>query len=184
VTQSLTPAGLDLLNRRAFLRHAGTGLGGIALAQLLANERLLGADAADQDLSPLRPEIDPARPHAPRKPHFAPKAKNVLMIFCSGACSHLDTWDYKPELIARDGQPLPGMDKFISFQGENGNLTKSPYAFKRLSQHGSLDDLRPGEREPGFARVCRHSRPARRAAVGREQLGSGILACGVSGNAV
>ena len=38
----------------------------------------------------------------------APRAKRVLMIFCSGACSHLDTWDYKPELIKYDGQPMPG----------------------------------------------------------------------------
>ncbi len=131
----LSAAGLDLLNRRSFFKHAGTGLGGMALAQLLANERLLDVDAADH--SPLRPEIDASKPHAPRKPHYAAKAKNVLVIFSSGACSHLDTWDYKPELIARDGQPMPG-EKLISFQGENGNLTKSPYAFKPRGECGKM----------------------------------------------
>ena len=44
------------------------------------------------------------------------------MIFCSGAVSHLDTFDYKPELIKRHGQPMPGADKLVTFQGEQGNL--------------------------------------------------------------
>ena len=39
------------------------------------------------------------------------------MIFCSGACSHLDTWDYKPELIKRHNTPMPGSDKLVTFQG-------------------------------------------------------------------
>ncbi len=47
--------------------------------------------------------IDPARPFAPRQPHFPAKAKNVVVIFCAGAVSQLETWDYKPELIKHDG---------------------------------------------------------------------------------
>ena len=93
-----------LTDRRAFLRDAGTGLGGIALAALLAEQGLLASD----EKTPLRPEIKPESPLAPRKPHFAPKAKRVLTIFCSGAVSHVDTFDHKPELIRRDGKPLPG----------------------------------------------------------------------------
>ena len=42
---------------------------------------------------PCARKILPQAPLAAREPHFAPKAKRVLMIFCSGACSHLDTWD-------------------------------------------------------------------------------------------
>ena len=38
------------------------------------------------------------------------------MIFCSGACSHIDTWDYKPELIRRHGQPMPG-GPAVTFRG-------------------------------------------------------------------
>ena len=53
----------------------------------------------------------------------------MLVIFCSGACSQLDTWDYKPELAARHGQPMPG-GKLITFQGEQGNLTRSPWKFR------------------------------------------------------
>ena len=114
--------GTGLIERRAFLGSAS--LGTIALAALLADERQ--ATAAE----PLRPEWSAERPHAPRPPHFAAKAKHVLVIFCSGALSHLDTWDYKPELIKRHGQPLPGGEKLVTFQGENGNVTRSPWEFQ------------------------------------------------------
>ena len=77
-----------LLNRRHFLQHTSQGLGGIALASLLAREGLLSAD------EPIRPKIDPAKPFAARDAHFKGKAKQVLVIFCSGACSQLDTFDY------------------------------------------------------------------------------------------
>jgi hypothetical protein len=111
----------------------GCGLSGIALAQLLGSEGLLAADK-----TPLRPKIDPANPHASREPHFPAKAKNVLVIFCSGACSHLDTFDYKEELIKRDGQPLPGADNLLTFQGQQGNLTKSPWEFRPRGESGKM----------------------------------------------
>jgi hypothetical protein len=60
------------------------------------------------------------------------------MIFCSGACSHLDTWDYKPELVRLDGKPMPGDDKLVTFQGEQGNLTKSPYTFRPRGESGKM----------------------------------------------
>src|SRR5882762_7377080 len=101
----LSNAGRRLLDRRAFLQFAGTGLGGIALATLLSEQGLL---ASEKDRSPIRPTIRPDAPLAARSPHFPARAKRVLLIFCSGACSHLDSWDYKPELIKMDGKPLPG----------------------------------------------------------------------------
>src|SRR5204863_2043601 len=108
---------------------------------LLAEQGLL---AAEKDRSPIRPKISPENPLAARPPHFAPKAKRVLLIFCSGACSHLDTWDYKPELIKRHGQPMPGNDKLITFQGEQGTLTRSPYAFRPRGTSGKhTSDLLP-----------------------------------------
>ncbi len=85
-----------LMNRRHFLGSTATGLGAVALTQLLSNDGLL----ADH-----RVPIDPARPHKARKPHFPAKAKNVLVLFCAGACSQLETWDYKPDLIRLDGTP-------------------------------------------------------------------------------
>ena len=128
--------GLRMLDRRAFLRDAGAGLGGIALAALLAQGRA-GA-------TPIRPLIDPAQPSAARLPHFAPRATKVLMFFCSGALSHLDSWDYKPELIKRHGEPMPGADKLITFQGEQGLLQRSPWEFKPRGQTGKYtSDLLP-----------------------------------------
>jgi hypothetical protein len=136
------PAPHPLLNRRSFLADAGLGLGAIALTHLLGTEGLLGASVSGLD--PIRPAIDPARPFAPRAPHFAPRAKNVLVIFCSGACSQLDTFDYKPELIRRHGQPLPGGDQLITFQGEQGALTRSPWEFRPRGECGKMvTDLLP-----------------------------------------
>ena len=126
-----------LLDRRRFLSVAGTGLGGIALAALLAEEGLLAGES-------VRPEIKPDAPLAPRKSHFAPMAKRVLTIFCSGAVSHIDSFDYKPELVKRDGLPLPGGDKLVTFQGAQGNMVKPIWAFKPRGKSGKMmSDLFP-----------------------------------------
>jgi hypothetical protein len=125
-----------LLNRRRFLGEAGMGLSAIALTHLLTRQGLLGAGISSKP--PIRPIIQPGQPYAPRPPHFPARAKNVLLIFCSGACSHLDTFDYKPELIRRHGQPMPGNEKLITFQGEQGALTKSPWEFKPRGQSGKM----------------------------------------------
>ncbi|MBM3729008.1 MAG: DUF1501 domain-containing protein [Acidobacteria bacterium] len=77
-------------------------------------------------------------------PHHAPKAKRVLQIFCPGAASHIDLWDYKPELEKRHGQPMPGGEKEVSFQGANGNLMRSPWDFVPRGQSGKrLTSLLP-----------------------------------------
>jgi len=123
-----------LLDRRHFLTQASTGLGGIALAALLAEQGLL----ADESLPPIRPEIKSDAPLAPRKPHHAAKAKRVLTIFCSGAVSHVDTFDYKPELVKQHGKPLPGSEKLVTFQGEQGNLVKPLWEFKKRGESGKM----------------------------------------------
>jgi hypothetical protein len=138
----VSQSGCSFLDRREFLQHAGSGLSGIALLSLLAENGLLRAQ--EEDRSPIRPVIRPEAPTAPRQPHFTPKAKRVLLIFCSGALSHVDTWDYKPELVKRDGQPLPGSEKLVTFQGENGNLVKPIWKFKPRGQSGKMvSDLLP-----------------------------------------
>ncbi len=117
--------GRQLLNRRGFLNESASALGSIALLDLLANDRLL----AEQ------PSINPARPFAPRACHFPAKAKNVIVIFCAGAVSQLETWDYKPELIKYDGQPLKG-GPAVTFQGPAGNLARPQYEFRQRGETG------------------------------------------------
>ena len=126
--------------RRQLLIETGSSLGSIALASLLQADGRLGSSAlfGAESKAALRPRIDPARPFASREPHFAAPAKQVLVIFCAGACSQLDTFDYKPELIRRDGQPLPGGEKLLTFQGAQGNLTKSPWEFKPRGECGKM----------------------------------------------
>jgi hypothetical protein len=134
--------GRHLLDRRSFLSDFGMGLSAVALSQMLTDDALLAADAPERKApggkTPIRPKIDPERPFGARDPHFKAKAKNVLVIFCSGACSHIDTFDYKPELIKRNGQPIPGGDKLITFQGKQGNLTRSPWKFKPRGESGKM----------------------------------------------
>lgn len=133
--------GKHLLDRRNFLAGTSTGLGGIALAQLLASQNLLLGNplptVTRDDKTPLRPKIDPTQPNRTRPPHFKPAAKNVLVIFCAGACSQIDTFDYKPELIKMDGRPMPG-EKIITFQGGQGNLQRSPWEFKPRGETGKM----------------------------------------------
>ncbi|MBX3447991.1 MAG: DUF1501 domain-containing protein [Planctomycetaceae bacterium] len=116
-----------LLDRRSFLADSGTALAGVALTNLLAGDRLLASS----------PEINPGRPFAPRQAHFAPKAKNVIVIFCAGAVSQLETWDYKPELIKHDGQPLAG-GPAVTFQGPAGNLARPQYEFRPRGETGKM----------------------------------------------
>jgi hypothetical protein len=123
------------LNRRSFLGESAFGLSGIGLASLLQSEGLLADTPAK---AATRPQIDPGKPFAARDAHFEPKAKQVLVIFCSGACSHLDTFDYKPELVKQHGKPLPGADGLVTFQGAQGNLTKSPWEFRARGESGKM----------------------------------------------
>jgi len=136
----LSPWGRRLLDRRGFLAHGGTALGSIALSQLLAGDGLLGAASPR---GPIRPEIDPSDPYAPRRPHYPAKAKNVLVIFCAGGVSHLDTWDYKPELIRQDGKPLAGGPP-VTFQGPSGELARPQYEFRQRGETGKwVSDMLP-----------------------------------------
>src|SRR5262245_4585624 len=80
------------VSRRQFLARSSWGLGGIALASFLGDS--FAAEAKDD-------------PMTPRPPHFPAKAKSVIYLGQIGAPSQFDLWDYKPELIQRDGKPVP-----------------------------------------------------------------------------
>jgi hypothetical protein len=127
-----------LLDRRAFLGEMGTGLGSIALACLLMESSSATAHAAATSHAAA---INPLAPHPP---HFPAKAKRVLQIFCPGAVSQMDTFEYKPELQRRHDQPMPGLTGASSFQGGNGNLMRSPWAWRQHGRCGKwVSDLLP-----------------------------------------
>src|SRR5580658_2032593 len=92
------PDSLDRLanrTRRHFLRQGSLGLGGLALAGLLGENRLASGAPREAD------------PFAPRAPHFPARVKNVIFLSMSGGPPHLDLFDYKPELVRRNGQDCP-----------------------------------------------------------------------------
>ncbi len=126
--QGLKRSGVDSPTRRQLLERAGCGAGLLGLATLLDDEGLLVAPAQAG-----RPGAA-ANPLASRASHFSARAKSVIWLFINGGPSHVDTWDYKPELEKRDGQELAGFDRFTGFFANAvGGLMKSPFKFQ---QHG------------------------------------------------
>ncbi len=119
-------------SRREFLWNLGGGLGGIALAHMLAESRSLAADAAQpqgQSSGGL---------------HHPAKARRVVQFFMSGAASQCDLYDYKPELIKRNGQPFDPGEKVELFQSNPGDCMASPWAWKQHRQSGKwMSDLVP-----------------------------------------
>jgi hypothetical protein len=130
----------ELLDRRGFLGDLRRGGAALALASLLDADRLLGAARPE----PYRPAIDPLAPQAPRLPPQPARAKQLLVLFCSGALSQLETFDWKPELVQRDGQMMPNADAAVTFQGENGAIARPRYAFRPRGACGKFtSDLLP-----------------------------------------
>ena len=113
-------------SRRDFLFDSGGGLGGIALASLLASERSARADEPDmRDAQNLGQ-------------HLVPKAKRVVHFFMSGAASHIDLFDFKPELVKRDGQVSDFGEPVEAFQNGLGPWLKPVWDFKPYGACGKL----------------------------------------------
>jgi hypothetical protein len=115
----LTPAPHS---RRSFLRQAGCGFGAVALAALWSQDASRGAESSVASNDPL----------APKSPHHAPRAKNVIFLYMDGGPSQVDTFDPKPLLNERDGQPFAMKIEPTQFNN-NGNTLGCPWKF---SQHG------------------------------------------------
>jgi hypothetical protein len=122
--------------RRQFLGEAGMGLGAAAFASLM-NAGTARANVA----------YDPSQPLRARKPHFAPKAKSVIYLHMTGSPPGLDLFDYKPELVKREGQNCP--DEFLkgrrfAFTSGVPKLMGTPHKFTQHGQSGSwLSDALP-----------------------------------------
>ena len=112
------------VSRREMLRRFSMGFGSLALTGLLKE---FGALAAEQQ---------------PR-PHFKPRAKNVIFCYMSGGVSHVDSFDPKPELARRHGKPMPVPVKPTMFNN-NGNIMASPWEARPRGQSGIvMTDLFP-----------------------------------------
>ncbi|MBT4224359.1 MAG: DUF1501 domain-containing protein, partial [Opitutae bacterium] len=135
----MNPIERHLLNtRREFLATSASGLGGVALASLLADEGLLAAPD----------KVGFKDPMMPNKPHFEGKAKACIFIFMAGAPSQVDLFDPKPKLNEMAGQSLPKsvLDKarFAFIKPATATLMGTKRTFKKYGQSGmEFSDLVP-----------------------------------------
>ena len=137
---NISPVGRGLLNRRDFMKTTGGALGSLGLSHLLAGDNLLASEGGK---SPLRPNIDPQNPYAPRPGHFPAKAKQVLVVYCPGGVSQVDTFDFKPDLWKFHGKKPPGIPE-VTFEGPTGNIAKPFWKFRPRGKSGKMiSDLVP-----------------------------------------
>ena len=142
--ETISMLGRQFLDRRSFLETAGLSAAGLALTSMLANDGLLAdVPKTGSGKDPIRPDVDPNNPYAARKSHFDMPAKQVLVIYCPGAVSHIDTFDYKPALTKLHGQKPPGLPD-VTFEGPSGNIAKPFWDFKPRGETGKMvSDLLP-----------------------------------------
>src|SRR5215471_20760694 len=134
----LSPETALMVDRRAFLWQFGGGLGGIALADLLGRAGLLADDPAPD------PRDNRSRAELNGGLHHRAKARRVVQLFMSGAASQCDLFDYKPELIKRNGMPFDPGEKVELFQSSPGACMQSPWGWKQYGQSGKwMSDLVP-----------------------------------------
>lgn len=118
---------LQAVTRRHFLRKCHIGLGSIALASLIDESTFASSETSTQAL-------------ASRSPHFAPRAKQVIFLHMAGAPSQLEMFDFKPELIKRNGQNCPAEflkgQRFAFIKG-HPKLLGTMYNFAQYGQGGA-----------------------------------------------
>ncbi len=124
-------------SRRRFLASSAFGVGGIALAQLLAEEGLLAGE-------PKKPGENLALDLKPKSPHFAPRARAMISLFMHGGPSHVDLLDPKPELWKRHGSEYSGDVVYSFVNRANKKLLGSPFKFKKHGACGTeVSELLP-----------------------------------------
>ena len=117
--------------RREFLWDAGAKFTGLALAGMLGTDGFLASQAKAAD-----GVTDYVSPMAPRKPHFAPKAKSVIFLFMYGGPSHVDTFDYKPVLYRLDGKTVEVKTKGRGGSRNQGRIVGPKWKFQQYGESG------------------------------------------------
>jgi hypothetical protein len=125
--------------RREFLWETGAGFVGVALAAMLGEDGFLGTQTVAAD--GLRKF---ANPLAPKKPHFTPRAKSVIFLYMYGGPSHIDTFDYKPEMKGMDGKTVQVKTFGRGGHKNQGRIVEPKWSFKQYGQCGKwVSDLFP-----------------------------------------
>ena len=124
--------------RREFLWQVGGGFGSVALAGMLGDSffqnQAVAADGRTPFLNPL----------APKRPHFAPKAKSVIFLFMYGGPSQIDTFDYKPTMKGRDNQTVTVRTFGRGGHRNSGRIVEPRWSFRQYGQCGKwVSDLFP-----------------------------------------
>src|ERR1041384_459512 len=128
------------INRRTFLTRSAYGLGGLALASLL-NPALVGrANAVEASQGHWKGVVNP--------PHFPIRAKRIIHLCMAGGPSHLESFDYKPELKRIHGQPFPeSFTKGQQLAQLQNTVLKARGPFVEFKKHGAsgqeISDLFP-----------------------------------------
>jgi hypothetical protein len=135
--------------RRAFLSQAGIGLGSAAALHLLSRD---AAATGRVDAGSTRPGLPGGIEGDAAPPHFPPRVKRVIFLYMAGGPSHLETFDYKPQLDALDGQPMPTSftqgQPIAQLQGSELKVQGHMSKFARYGANGTwISDFLPHHRK-------------------------------------
>jgi Protein of unknown function (DUF1501) len=129
-------------SRRRFLARNAMGVGSVALAWMLREERLLGTPA---NIPRQTPSFDLKQ----KNPARTPRAKAMISLFMHGGPSHIDLFDPKPELTRRSGEDYAGEVTFSFVDRASKKLFGSPWQFRKCGESG----IEVSELLPHFARI-------------------------------
>ncbi|QDV21935.1 DUF1501 domain-containing protein [Aureliella helgolandensis] len=122
--------------RREFLWQTGAGFGSVALSSMLGRDGFFSSTAAAASPS--------SNPLAAKPPHFAPKAKSIIFLFMYGGPSHIDTFDYKPNMIGMDGKTVNVSTFGRGGHRDGGRIVEPRWKFKQYGECGKwVSDLFP-----------------------------------------
>ena len=114
------------MSRASFVQQLAGGIGGIALAQMLAADHAAAAQTEN-----LYGGL-----------HHPAKVKRIIQLFLNGGASQMDTFDYKPELERLNGQMLGPKEKPEGFTAPAGAVMKSPFTFQQYGPFSKLTSRR------------------------------------------
>ncbi|MEC9091708.1 MAG: DUF1501 domain-containing protein [Planctomycetota bacterium] len=124
--------------RREFLWQSAGGFGSVPLTALLDQDGFFGSASADDQNQKF------TNPLAPKKPHFAPKAKSVIFLFMYGGPSHIDTYEYKPKMYGMDGKTVDVKTFGRGGKKSKGRIVEPRWKFKQYGECGKwVSDLFP-----------------------------------------